>query len=81
MRPSTNRLRSAPFQGANTGSSPVGCTICRYGGMADALVLGTSIERCAGSSPVTGTREARESKELVLRTTARLEKQICNNIS
>ena len=26
MRPSTNRLRSAPFQGANTGSSPVGCT-------------------------------------------------------
>lgn len=34
-------------------------------------------ERRAGSSPVARTREARESKELVLRTTAYLEKQIC----
>ena len=40
MRPSTNRLRSAPLQGANTGSSPVGCTICRYGGMVDTRALG-----------------------------------------
>lgn len=38
-------------------------------------------EMRAGSSPVVRTREARESKELVLRTTAHLEKQICNNIS
>lgn len=29
MRPSTNRLRSAPLQGANTGSNPVGCTIAQ----------------------------------------------------
>ena len=76
--PIDKRPKSSPFHGEVTGSNPVGSTICRYGGMADALVLGTSIGRCAGSSPVAGTREARESKELVLRTTAYLEKQICN---
>ena len=79
--PIDKRPKSSPFHGEVTGSNPVGSTICRYGGMVDTLVLGTSIERCAGSSPVAGTREARESKELVLRTTAHLEKQICNNIS
>ena len=29
--------------------------LCRCGGMVDALVLGTSVARRAGSSPVSGT--------------------------
>ena len=72
-RPSTNRLRSVPFQGANTGSSPVGCTICRHGGMVDTRALGARARRRAGSSPVVGTSEvvqlqstaARSSKKTV----------------
>ena len=56
MRPSTNRLRSAPFQGANTGSSPVGCTICERGVMAATRRLERRAERRAGSSPVARTR-------------------------
>ena len=54
--PIDKRPKSSPFHGEVTGSNPVGSTICRYGGMVDTLVLGTSIERCAGSSPVAGTR-------------------------
>ena len=56
MRPSTNRLRSAPFQGANTGSSPVGCTICERGVMAATRRLERRAERRAGSSPVARTK-------------------------
>lgn len=40
--------------------------------LVDTLVLGTSATRRAGSSPVTGTREARESKEPVSRATAQI---------
>lgn len=56
MRPSTNRLRSAPFQGANTGSSPVGCTICGRGVMAATRRLERRAEMRAGSSPVVRTK-------------------------
>lgn len=38
-----------------TGSSPVSCTICGYGGMVDTPVLGTGNVSCAGSNPVTRT--------------------------
>jgi hypothetical protein len=30
--------------------------ICPDGGMVDTLVLGTSVERCVGSSPTLGTK-------------------------
>ena len=40
---------------ALAGSSPADCTICRCGGTADTLDLGSSATRRAGSSPVIGT--------------------------
>ena len=46
--------------------------ICRCGGTVDTNALGAFATWRAGSSPVIGTREARESKELVSRATAQI---------